>query len=367
MFNKAEITEQIRKIIEKRDCTSHGIKVLSASTTNVLERIHQNVVAQLQEDTAPIIQDFIVKLTGTLLSATSEFADKNHAVDLPVFPNGTRYIHRDGNNLDVVIEQPAQSRTVHLTVFNNGNPIRLSFPYTVFVMNFRNGRCNLDTVRVFCRARSLSNINDELAIMPLPNIRNDSGKLCFGSSHINLNECKDINEQCNRIIDTFWQSAFNADLSDGYVNFLRINKMNLTEWSNKTKENSLCSMQFNLQPANIKLQNTFSSNNQDNLAAMLKQNVLTAVGEIGGEVQKLLENLDVTSENREKVHIDTMNTVVKEIVIQSYVEMLEKFSAKLESERASDQEKNKDLQKRMKEEFVQWVRENYPTLSSSVK
>ena len=67
-------------------------------------------------------------------------------------------------------------------------------------------------------------------------------------------------------------------------------------------------------------------------------------------------------ENREKVHVDTMSKVIREIVVQAYSELWEHLSVKLEKERAADAAKNRSIKEAMKAEFMEWVRNTYPQL-----
>lgn len=374
--SKEEIVKQVQETIERKDWSKQAVKVMKKSSDSVLTRVQQNVAAQLQEDTAPIIQKFVINLSRSLMDATASFLEKSNdaTVDLPVFPIGTRYIKQDGNVLNVVIEQPPQARTLFFTANAAQNfdssigknvsatqSYYLSLPYTIFVLQFVNGQYSGE-LNVFWRSRPLSSIADELAIMPFPNI--SGGKVCLGEFRINAQN-KKVDDQCNHIISGFWQTVFGHDYVDRITKFMALNNMTVHQWVAKSKQNPLCAMDFKLQPASVKLQQTFRVDGQNNLVALLKQHILTAVGQIGGEVQKLLIDLDVTGENREKVHVETMSEIVKEIIIEAYGELWGHLSIKLEKERAVDAEKNRVTKDRMKAEFMEWVRATYPQLQKS--
>lgn len=375
--SKEDIVRQVQETIERKDWGKQAVKIMKQSSDNVLARVQQNVAAQLQEDTAPIIQNFVVNLSRSLMDATVNFLEKNSrdaTIDLPVFPIGTRYIKQDGNVLNIVIEQPPQTRTIFFTrdsaaafdkhVGASGTQsYHLALPYTIFVMQFVNGRF-AGELSVYARSRPLSHINDELALMPFPNM-SGGGKVCLGEFNARMPDSAKVDDQCNHIISGFWQTVFGHDYVDRLTKFLSLNNMTIQQWVDKSKQNPLCAMGFKLSPANVKLQQTFKVDGQNNLVALLKQNILTAVGQIGGEVQKLLVDLDVTGENREKVHVETMSEIVKQVVILAYSELWGQLSIKLEKERAADAEKNRITKDRMKAEFMEWVRSTYPQLQKS--
>lgn len=371
MPTKEQIVKQVQQTIEHKDWSKQAVKVMKKSSDAVLERVQQGVSAQLKEDTAPIIHNFVINLSRSLMDATVNFLEKSRdaTVDLPVFPIGTRYIKQDGNVLNVVIEQPPQVRTLFfiedaVRVFDPSNRAAgtqsyyLALPYTIFVMQFVNGQYNGE-LKVYWRSRPLTSTNDELALAPLPNI--SGAKVCLGEFRMKSQNDGKIDDQCNDIISGFWQTIFGIDHVDRVCRFLEINHhMTMHQWVAKSKQNSLCAMDFKLSPANVKLQQTFRIDGQNNLVALLKQHILTAVGQIGGEVQKLLIDLDVTGENREKVHVETMGEIVKEIVVLAYAELWEQLSIKLEKERAADAERNRITKDRMKAEFTEWVRSHLP-------
>lgn len=378
---KEEIVKQVQQTIECKDWCVQAVRVMKKSSDAVLERVQQNVSAQLKEDTAPIIHNFVINLSRSLMDVTVNFLEKSRdaAVDLPVFPIGTRYIKRDGDILNVVIEQPPQARTLFFTVDSaksfdmsidqsnvaseNLKSYYLALPYTIFVIQFVNGQYNGE-LNVYWRSRPLGSINDELALVPLPNI--NIARVCLGSFLPNLKNLE-VNEQCNEIISSFWQTTFSQDYNERVQRFLDINRhMTMQQWVAKSKENPLCSMGFKLQPAGVKLKQTLCVDGRNNLIVLLKQHILTAVGQIGGEVQKLLIDLDLTGENRERVHVETMGEIVKEIVVLAYAELWEQLSIRLQNERAeisrqaaADAEKNRLTKERMKSEFMNWVRSIY--------
>ena len=405
--SKNDIVAQVAETLQKKDWSKQAVRVMKKSSDTVLARVQQGIAAQIQEDTAPIIQQFVVNLSKLLMDATVNFLEKNEdaSVDLPVFPMGTRYIKNNGQVLNVVIEQQPTSRTLLFTqaaldrlvdrlahpgdplavplavqghLAHPGDPLaardvlrvqaaranmavphHLALPYTVFVLRFFKNR--FQSFSVYFRSTPLSSVTDELAKCPFPNI-SDPGSVCMGDFRVNSN--KKIDEQCHELITGFWSTVFGHDYIERFSKWLTLNNMTLNEYEHKSKGNPLCALKFILQPANVKLDDTFErlADDTNNLVAMLKQHILTAVGQIGGEVQKLLVDLDITGENREKVHVETMSEIVKEIILQAYAELWEHLAKKLESERQADALKNQQTRDRMKQEFMEWVRKSYPAL-----
>lgn len=367
--SKDEIVKQVKLTIEQKDWSKQAIKVLNKSSAAVLDRVQQNIGVQLQEDTAPIVENFVVNLSRTLMDATVDFLNKkeNAANSLPVFPVGTRYIKQSGDILTVVIEQQPQVRTLSFTIDSAGafdgdykrhrNTYHVGLPYTVFVLTFIGG--HWESLQTFWRSRPLNALSDELALAGLPNI-SGAGSVCMGTFRPAAGT---INNQCEQAISSFWQSDFGADHVERIKKFLNLNGMTIKQWVEKSHENPLVGTTFKLSPANVKLQEVLSTDANYNLVAQLKQHILTAVGQIGGEIQKLMVDLDITGENKDKVHVETMSSVIKEIIVQAYAELWDQLSLKLDQERKADAVKNQEIREKMKSEFMNWVRDYYPQLS----
>lgn len=379
--SKQDIVDQVAATLQRKDWNKQAVKILKKSSDAVLERVQQGVAAQLQEDTAPAVQQFVINLSKSLMDATVNFLEKSKdaTVDLPVFPVGTRYIKQDGAVLNVVIEQQPQARTLlftelavarladaHSKTNSTGTartvPYHLSLPYTVFVFQFVNGEYSPDGFSVYFRISPLGAITDELAKCPFPNI-SDPGRVCMGDFRVDTN--KKIDDQCQQVIGAFWQSVFGHDLIYRFAKWLTLNNMTIEQYQQKSKDNPFIALKFKMQPASVKLNGTFRSDGTNNLVALLKQHILTSVGTIGGEVQKLLVDLDISGENREKVHVDTMSEIIKETILQAYGELWGQLVKKLEQERAADVVKNEQTKDRMKQEFMEWVRQSYPQLQKS--
>ena len=139
MPSQEEIVNAVARQLASKDLSQQAVMILQKSTARVLERIKQNVDAQVKEDSSPIVEDFVRNVAGKMSNMTQQWADgvKN---DLVVFPEGTRYIFRDGSMTTIIIEQPPQVR--HINVY--GKMYLLSMPYVQFTLTLKNHKLQGD-------------------------------------------------------------------------------------------------------------------------------------------------------------------------------------------------------------------------------
>ena len=94
-----------------------------------------------------------------------------------------------------------------------------------------------------------------------------------------------------------------------------------------------------------------SQNGTGALVTRLKQDILTAVGTIGGDIQNLLTNIDLTTENRDKVHIENLQETLKDIITQAYTELWTFTERQLEADRKKLQEEMQIAANKLKKDF----------------
>lgn len=134
-----------------------------------------------------------------------------------LFPKNCRFCFAKGDTTVVIIEQDPQTRSLlidtkmlgeDVSTLGGGERIMLAMPYTVFVIQFVNGRY----VTLYCGWRSapLRTLTDSIYQPLLPNI-NDGMAVCFGQS--DMPKAGTIAEQADHAVGTFWNSRFNNDLS----------------------------------------------------------------------------------------------------------------------------------------------------------
>lgn len=358
MATREEIVKTVSTQLEKKDLSNNAILILQKSTQTVLDRIKQNVDAQLKEDSSPIVNDFIEKITKKMSVSAQQWSDSN-SNELLVFPEGTRYIFRDGRVTTIVVEEKPQVRHIEY----NGKIYLLSFPYVQFIIQFQNGE-PVKQLFVGCTKKPIQDLDEAMFHLPLPNIT--SHKVCTGDSA--WPSKKNMTEAVNAIIGSFWQSSFTGDGASEAVTFADTNfkKKSLQEgfelWEIKTKENSLFSIDktTKYRPGQ-NFRATFGkdngSNGQVSIVATLQKEIVQAVGNVGEEVKKLLGDIDFKTENRAKAHTTTLQSVLKEIIVQAYSELWEYAQMELRTERDKLQRQLQEEADRLTKNYTKYIKE----------
>jgi hypothetical protein len=156
--------------------------------------------------------------------------------EIMMFPEGTKFLHRNENHSIVVIEQKPQIRTCFFKDFEKSK-YRLAFPYCVFILIF-DSENELDELYLAFRNHPLVNIQNFLYHAALPNIK--ELKVCPGD--FSIKDTLSLTEKCEVIINNFWNSHFK---DDGWMDNLqrmqkkekRINK--IKTWEKNSEKNPL--------------------------------------------------------------------------------------------------------------------------------
>jgi hypothetical protein len=307
MPTQKEIVEAVAAQLQKKDLSQQAVMVLQRATGKVLERIKQNVDAQVKEDSSPIIEEFVGSVASKLSAMTQQWSDsvKN---DLVVFPEGTRYIFRDGTFQTIVVEQPPQIRHVN---FGGRKTYALAFPYVQFILTFQN-HAPVGRVVVGVTKKPITDLDHPICHPPLPNITNHV--TCMGD--FRFPQGKTMTDTVNEIIGAFWQSQFTGDASDWMHKFMEDNGFESMEaWEKKSVEEPLfvCEHRTKYRPGNTVRGflhvDQGGKGSQVSLVNNLKQEIITAVGTIGGALQGLLTGTDVKTENRggRQTHMEQVN------------------------------------------------------------
>ena len=336
--SQKEIVEAVAAELQKKNLSQQAVAVIHRSTEKVLKRIQQDVGAKVQEDGDDVVTEFCRSLASKLGGMSQNWYDGIRN-ELVVYPEGTRFIYRDGNKTVIVIEQPPQVRTVDL----GGQRQHLAFPYVVFVMGFNNGQWD-GICQAAVRTKPLTSLDDELSVLNLPNI--STFQVCMGG--FTTNNKQNMTEQTNAIIGSFWQSQFGG--------------MDVGNWAKETKKDPLHVLHktYTKGGALRKVVSQISQNagERPDIVNTLKQEIVTAVGTIGGEIKKTMLSLDMVKQNKEKVAIETLDEILKEIIVQAYSELWEYLQAQLQRERAKMQQEMVALLKRKtgydSERAVKW-------------
>lgn len=363
MPTQQEIVEAVARQLKNKDLSQQAVMVLQKATARVLERIQQNVNAQIQEDSSPIVEKF-VKSSATKMSAmTQQWADgvKN---DLVVFPEGTRYIWRDGTMTTIIVEQQPQVR--HINVY--GKTYLLSMPYVQFIMTFKSHKL-MHELSVTCTKKPITDLDQAANYLPLGNI--DAGhNVCMGT--FPWPTSGNMTEVVNAVIGEFWQGQFNYDNGGFMLDFFTDNGLHkpkaredvnpgFVAWSKKSHENALYATE---RTTKFKPGATFrrflatdsgDKNGSQSIVNNLKQEIITAIGTIGSDIQTMLTSVDLATENREKAHVETLQGVLKEIIVQAYAELWEYLQKQLQDERAKLQAEMQAAANKLKQDFVYYM------------
>lgn len=363
-----ELVDAVAKQLSHQDLSGQAVMVLHTAIENILVKVKQNIDAQITEDAHPIISTFVESLGTKVNVMTQQWADgvKN---ELVVFPEGTRYIYRDGKMTTIIVEQQPQIRNLRVQGANR----LLALPYVQFIIVFNEHR-PLKKLWVGCTKSPVTDIDQVYYHLPLPNI--SKHQVCLGDSQ--WAESGNMTEMVNQIITGFWSSSFTHDSSEHFAKFVTDNKFMpidsakrettrddwgeaLKNWQALSKKDSswIVSKESKLEVGgNFRLHLAKDSNSKDgttNIVAKIKQEMLSAVSKIGGEVQNLIGNIDLTVENRKKVHISTLEGILKEIIVQAYAELWEHLQKQLAADKAKMQAEMQLAAKKLTNEFSYYI------------
>lgn len=366
MLSQSYVTEEVGQILSKTDLTTNIVGIMQDATNVVLDRIQQGINEQLKEDVAPIVQEFIQKLSKDLCNVTDSLIEDRDKILLPVFPVGTRLVKQCGNVLYIVVEEPPQCRNLFFTwqVANavcyklNKREVKgssdilsyyLSLPYTEFIFCFKNGVWN--SLQVGFRIKPLETINDTIGVAIFPN---SSSTVCLGRDF--YPKSKDISLICKEIINQYWQGVYSTDYIENLYEHILKNNITLEEWEEKSKLDSLCALKMKYTDGGSSLD--FKSDSSEFIVT-LKQHILDSVNQVGQKLQVLLRNLDLSEENTFKVHSKEFQVNLKEIIIQAYSQLWEYLSKNLNEEREGIKNEMDILKEKLKKEFMEWVKNSY--------
>jgi hypothetical protein len=364
MPSQQEIVDAVARQLQSKDLSQQAVMVLQRATGRVLERIKQNVDAQVKEDSSPIVEEFVRNVATKLSAMTQQWADGVRN-DLVVFPEGTRYIWRDGAMTTIVVEQQPQVRHVKV----DGKVYLLAMPYVQFILPFKNHQA-LGNVFVGCTKKPISDLDVPICNLPLPNVQNHT--VCMGNCP--LPKDKNMNDQVNTLIGNFWQSEFNQNHNADYFAFLTemgwinpgVKEPNgshrgLSAWEEETKRQPMFMIEktTKLKPGGtirrFLASDAGDKNGSQSIVNKLKAEIIAAVGAIGGDIQALLTGVDLKTENREKAHVETLQNILKEIIVQAYAELWEYLQKQLQDERAKLQQEMQLAASKLKNDFVYYM------------
>jgi hypothetical protein len=182
---------------------------------------------------------------------------------------------------------------------------------------------------------------------------------------------KNMTEDVNAVITRFWQSEFTWESSYAFRKFCvdnlrdgqggeRVDYLGSLEvWQKNTLENNLYATERTTKyktggPFRQFLLNDTKQGGSQSIVNNLKQEITKTVSSIGTEVQSLLKSVDLSSENQEKSHVQTLQSVIKEIVVAAYSELWEYSDKQVQDEIARLRKENLATLNQLKNDFAHY-------------
>lgn len=191
-------------------------RILTDVIFQSIRKYQQKVGVGLQDSVADLLIAFKQKILGIIFDAANCW--KIPTIDPILFPKNCRFCYMKGETTILVIEQDPQVRSLLFdkgitreTYFSTSEQERfsLALPYVIFILLFQQ-KC---FTNLYCAWRSapLTNLSDRLCRPLLPNIHSNLS-VCMGGDF--SNEGGAVCEQVENVLNHFWSSQFNNDLSD---------------------------------------------------------------------------------------------------------------------------------------------------------
>jgi hypothetical protein len=344
------------------------VSLMRSSCETVLGRIKNNLDATVAEKSEGTTNQFVDNVTNQLSSQTNSWIVQN-SNQLMVVPEGTRFVHRDSNNVTVLIEHKPSVRTIRFNAALRGGSLQsyqISLPYIQYFITFvhENGNDRFRAMSITCSKTSVQTLNDVVYQLPLPNV-NSSGSVCIGNMGTGTTSGTNIVEKINTIISGFWNSNFNYDLSDSMIEFWNSNFHvpennslywhRMGEWAKKTAEDSLFSLKATYhecgQVSRFIRSDIASATGRAALANNMRQSIQSNTRTYVRQLTTDLNTVNILEENRNQPHVATLKSKILDIARRSYYEMWHRVHNTHE-QKVIDDNRKLDLKKREIESIV---------------
>lgn len=202
-------------------------EILDKVVADCMRRYQQKVNVGIQDSVSDLLVDFKEKMKTAIFEIAQSWTLSTKR-EKTLFPRDCRFLYTIGHSTIVVIEQMPGIRTLAMsegilgTASTTRGGIRrvgLSLPYTVFILHFINSEMNGSGFEDFegmystWRQAPLEKFTDDLYVPLLPNLH-DNLQVCLGLNDIpTISKEMNIVEQSKNVIDHYWNSSFNDDLS----------------------------------------------------------------------------------------------------------------------------------------------------------
>lgn len=229
--------------------------ITDALVTEFLKRIQsrsrQELIVRLEDKVKPPLEDLKDRVARRIWMLSQHWME--WGADEPIlYPTGsaggTKLYYRKGTTAVLLYEQSPQIRAVvfapELIAPDADEPGRkfylsLGFPHVVFAIHFVNGR--YQGIYVFYLREALTSLHQRPLCPNLPNIDNNSMKVCHGDFSTKEYKDGDINGQSIGAIDHFWRSQFNGSWTELYKRSQTLDPRLATprKWEAASKQNPM--------------------------------------------------------------------------------------------------------------------------------
>lgn len=203
-------------IKEFEDMSGVATDVLTKVVIETIDKYQQKINVGIQDSITDLLDNFKIKITNAIIESSLKWRIANRGYLL--FPRGCRFAYSKGNQTVFVLEQEPQVRSLlfkksliesNFSDLNGSERVALALPYVIFIVHLNNGR--FSNLYSGWRNAPLSSINDFICRPILPNIY-DNLSVCTGILD-SRQRSTEPNQICSEVINHFWNTQFNGDLS----------------------------------------------------------------------------------------------------------------------------------------------------------
>lgn len=341
METKDQVVEAIKNRLASKDLTNQAVQVLKQSSDNVINKTQQELLAKIKEDSSDSIQNLSDSVYASIESACQQFSGKNN--NAIVLPEGTKFIHKSGLLTTLIIEQAPQVRTLSI---GNGK-YSIALPYVQFIFCIREDKVD-DEVYVVVTKKPLTNLDDVVYQLPLPNVENC--KICRGKMTVAASTC--VTTNIKNYIGGFWQSEFNADLSVFHTSFMDKNELNCKEWEKQSRANPLFILSKNFSDGSGKNMSLRKFIHKDeSTKSAIKNDIVSAIQNICKNIQDTINKTNFQTHNTKNNHTIVLQNILKELIVQAYSELWEYLNKQVTLEKDLMQKRNSKDEAKMKQKL----------------
>lgn len=340
MTKDVEKLQDLVNRIKSSDNMAISIQALKSSTEEVLRRCQNNLMVSIGESCEKDMANFNESMKRNLNSVCNAWVE-SQSRQMIVFPENTRFVHRDSSRLQILVEQKPTIRVINFL----GTSYRISLPFVQFFMNFQilANNYDLNRVQIGCTTKSVTSLSDQIYRLPMPN---NGSQLCFGDilrQNPAIQRGTDITQKCNSFIDAFWQSEFNTDIADFCATWCRNNfnggaithsnyELDLKNlfkiWQTKSASDPLFVLQKsctydNFQRVSECITANFGADGTQATVNRLVAELESCSKSYIQNVTKAISSANLLEENRNSVHTKNLNEQINKIVNFSYEDMWE--------------------------------------------